>query len=186
MKNSLLNGRTLVKRSSGIFPLLLLAVGLGGGISGCKNPDSQYADSGFAAPARNNTVPPEVQTEAHKLVEQFVADIQHDDYPSLKKKMSPVLREKMPDTLKQWLEVVRYQPILGATHWKFDLTNYSSGGKKIVVHCGFTGADKGSYRTNFILTQSGELWQIDTILPLTNQVVPSEPSRAGASAPPGL
>lgn len=186
MKSSASKGGACGERSSGILPLLLLIIGTGVGTSGCKSSDSQFNNSGFAAPARNNTVTPEVQAKAHKLVEQLVTDIEHNDYSSLKKKMSPALRVKMPDTLERWLEMVKYQPIMGATNWKFDLTNYSSGGKKIVVHTGFIGADKGSYRTNFILTQSGGLFQIDTILPLTKQVIPSEPRRAGASAPPGL
>ena len=181
----LFNKSVVPKWSSRVASLLLLASTLGMGSYGCQNSDSQFANSGSAAPRRNNEVSTEVQAEAHAVVKQVISNIQANDYASLRRSMSPALREKMPNTLKQWLEMFSYQPIIGATDWKFDLTNYSSGMKKIIVHTGFTGADKGAYRTNFVLSHTGESWQIDSIIPLTKQVTPPTPEIRGADKPPG-
>ncbi len=174
------------KRRSGIISLLLLLGSFGMTVAGCnKNSDSQFAGSGFSAPSLGQEVPAAVRADAQRRVEQFVSDIQKKDYAAARKTMSPALRAKTPATLDEWLKTGQYQSLFGATNWKFDLTNYSSGGKKLVVHTGFSGADKGTYRTNFILSQNGTSWDVDTVLPITKQVLPSKPRSVGTSALPG-
>lgn len=173
-------------RASRVTLLALSAVILLVGTAGCNNPESaQYIGSGSAAPAIKAAVPKETETEARRIVEQFVVDVNRKDYDSVRKNMSPALRQKAPDSFVRWLNSGNYSTLSGSKNWVFDLINYSSGGKKLIVHAGFKGADNESYRTNFILSQSGESWKIDKILPPTVRVTPVNQGVEVNTAKPG-
>lgn len=167
------------------MPLLFLAVFSILSITGCDTRTAQYSDSGSDAPSIGQSVPEDVRTESQHLVEQFVADVQSNDYAAIKKKMTSAAQAKAPKTFDAWLAKERYESLAGAKNWKFDLTQYSAGGKKLVVHTGFTGADNSSYRTNFILQQDGKSWMIESLLPPTRQRAPVEQQVSGTAPVPG-
>jgi len=186
MKRSFFRVVLCTEQSSGIVPLLLLLVGLGIGMAGCNHTDSaNYAGSDSAAPSLKAAVPDALQSTVQHQIEQFVADLQKTDYAKIQQQMTPALRKQAPKTQADWVNHGNYQPLIGASNWKYDLTQLMGGGKEIVVHTSFTGADGGSYHTNFIFRKDGDSWLIDSILSPTKQVRPLTQKSSGTSAIPG-
>jgi len=126
---------------------------------------------------------PATQSKLEGQVDQYIADMQTNNFAKAESAMSPAFRASKPSTALELAMQGNCLPFRGSSKWKYDLVNSLHRGKTIVVHAGFIGGDKKPYRANFIFTKSGTDWLLDSIAGPSKQGPASIRSSSSSAAP---
>ena len=154
-----------------IFAGLLLA-----SLTGCHS----QPDPGIPAPPSVSVSSAE-QSQMEQLAQQYVTSLQSQDVSKAEAMMSPGFRAATPPARLKTLLRGPYQPLVGAKAFQFDPITLMAHSPILVLRARFVGGDGKPYRTNFLLANSGAVWQVSNVVPPSTHHV-SKLQRSNSSA----